>query len=86
LGGISDLDSSVWIVSELERNLKICIDEKTAKVAAIREKYSQWWLILIDHIGYGRERSIHIPPNDWNKIILVDPEQPEQAVELANCD
>ena len=52
MGGRSDLDSGGWVIPELERNLKICIDEKTAKVSAIRGRYSELWLALIDHINY----------------------------------
>ena len=73
MSGRSDEDSGGWVISELERNLQLCIDEKTAKVSAIRTKYTDWWLALIDHINYGGEEAIQIPPHDWDKIVLINP-------------
>ena len=82
MGGRSDFDSGGWVIPELERNLKICIDEKTAKVAAIRGKYSEWWLALIDRINYGAEEAIRVPPHNWDKIILINPLDPTKAFEI----
>jgi hypothetical protein len=89
LGGCVDRDSGGWVLPELERNLRICVAEKSRKVSRVRAKYPEWWLLLVDHIGHGlskvdREqfrqqlRMIH----DWDKIILVDPLNPKRAFEL----
>lgn len=53
LGSRVDADSGGWRLAELERNLGLCIAEKTAKVAAYRARYPEWWLLLVDQIGYG---------------------------------
>jgi hypothetical protein len=82
MAGCSDHDSGGWVIPELERNLKICIDEKTAKVSGIRTKYAEWWLALIDHINYGAKEAIQIPPHDWDKIILINPLNHTQAFEV----
>jgi hypothetical protein len=82
MGGRSDFDSGGWVIPELERNLKICIDEKTAKVSAIRGKYSEWWLALIDRINYGAQEAIQVPPHNWDKIILINPLDPTKAFEI----
>lgn len=91
LGGSSDDDGGGPVVAEMERNLRICISEKTTKVARIRSKYPEWWLVLVDYIGYGildgsdreqlRERVRRIK-HDWDKIILVNPLNSADAFEL----
>lgn len=89
LGGWMDYDSGGWVLAEMERNLEICLEEKTRKVSHVRYKYPEWWLVLIDYIGYGlgdfdrqlfrdqvrRER-------DWDKVILLDPTKHKEAFEL----
>ena len=46
LGGYIDLDSGGFVVSELNRNLEICANEKSGKIKDVRWKYSEWWLVL----------------------------------------
>ena len=53
LGAISDRDAGGFSVSEVYRNLSLCIAEKTQKIENYRHKYHLWWLIFIDYIGYG---------------------------------
>jgi hypothetical protein len=88
-GGYSDQDSGGWVFSETQKNLRICITEKTNKIARFRGKYETWWLILIDLIGYGVEdcdRTLfrgHLAiDHEWNKIILLNPLDPQSAYEL----
>jgi len=85
LGGWSDHDSGGFVVSELDRNLRICIAEKAIKVAKFRHKYIRWWLLLIDHIGYGQDeeevQALGLP-HSWDKVILVSPIDPANAFEL----
>lgn len=76
-----DLDSGGWIIPELERNIHICIEEKKNKVARVRTRYLEWWLVLIDYINYGMKESLHINHN-WDKVILVDPRNPKHAYEV----
>ena len=88
-GGSSDFDSGGFVVGEVARNLRYCIDEKTKKIARVRHRYPEWWLILVDQIGYG------LDPDDqeqlkahggvehaWDKVILVSPSSPERFFEL----
>jgi hypothetical protein len=82
MGGHSDYDSGGWIIPELERNLKICIDEKSMKIVSIRGKYPEWWLALIDLINFGGEEAIHVPPHNWDKIVLINPLDPTKAFEV----
>jgi hypothetical protein len=88
-GGYSDHDSGGWVLSETQKNLRICIKEKTQKIARFRKKYQEWWLILIDLIGYGVEdcdRTLfreHLAiDHEWNKVILLNPLDPQSAYEF----
>jgi hypothetical protein len=80
LGGYTDKDSGGWLLHELERNLKICLAEKSAKTAAYRHRYPEWWLVLVDHIGYGLGKMDQellaaraLINHDWSRVFLVDP-------------
>ena len=80
LGMFSDRDAGGWLLSEMERNLEMCIQEKTKKVQAFRAKYPVWWLVFVDHIGFplGEEDrdvfSERVQVNhDWDRVVLVDP-------------
>lgn len=90
LGGYTDHDSGGWIVSEIIRNLAIVIPEKSKKIERFQSKYSEWWLVLIDQIGYARLESHELDalrqyvqrPPEWDKIFLVNPVNPEHAIEI----
>ncbi len=88
-GGYSDSDSGGWVFSETQKNLRICVEEKTRKIARVRDKYQAWWLILIDYIGYGVDdcdRSLYREQlgvdHNWDKIILINPVNPRLGFEL----
>lgn len=90
LGGSGDHDSGGFVVSEMARNLRICIAEKTSKVSSVRTRYSEWWLALEDRIGYGALdesdrivlRELTQTDQGWNKIVLVNPLKPSSGFEL----
>lgn len=90
LGRSSDHESGGFVVSEMAENLRICIAEKSAKVAAVRSRYSEWWLALEDRIGYGildahdqkQLRELVSRDDQWNRIILVNPLKPSVGFEL----
>lgn len=90
LGGSSDHDSGGFVVSEIAENLRICIAEKSAKVANVRSRYSEWWLALEDRIGYGvldaddqrQLRELVRLDDQWKRIILVNPLKPSDAFDL----
>jgi hypothetical protein len=91
LGSRVDGDSGGWLLEELERNLRLCIAEKTGKVAAHRARYPEWWLLFVDHIGRGLpleetrrdfRTSVSVDHQDWQRIILVNPLDHRQHFEL----
>lgn len=90
LGMWTDGGSGGFVVSELHRNITICIEDKNHKIAGVRTKYTEWWLTLVDHIGYGvldesdREqlRQLIQIEHQWDKIVLVNPSNPTEGFEL----
>lgn len=89
LGGYSDLDSGGWLLAEMERNLRICIDEKTRSIASVKHRYPKWWLVLVDFIGFGfseRDRDLFHDKvrveHDWDRVVIVDPRDPTSSIEL----
>jgi hypothetical protein len=78
LDDTDDPDWGGWIMAELERNLRVCIDEKTRKIAPHRSKYPEWWLVLVAQPVYAASerhiqqfrRSTRIT-HDWDKIVIV---------------
>jgi hypothetical protein len=81
LGVFSDEDAGGWLGAELERNIKICLASKGRKIAPFRHKYPEWWLLLLDHIGYGRNESLHISHN-WDKVLVINPLDPTKGYEV----
>lgn len=86
MGGASDFNSGGFVISELKRNLQICLDKKTNLINRHRSKYLEWWLILADTIGYGLNeynrtqfREIVFIENNWDKVILINPIKPSEA-------
>lgn len=89
MGGCSDHDAGGFVISELKRNLEIVIREKSLKIARYRAKYNEWWLLLVDHIAYSLDaddrqdfREVVAIEHDWNKIVLINPLNAEQAFEI----
>jgi hypothetical protein len=90
LGGSADHDGGGFIVAEMERNLRICIDEKARKISRFLDRYPEWWLALEDRIGYGvldesdRQdlRQLISVADPWSKIVLVNPLNPALGFEL----
>jgi hypothetical protein len=89
MGGFSDRDSGGWVLSEMEAGIRYCADEKSKKISGIRKKYARWWLIFVDHIGYGLDefdreifREKLAISHDWDKIFIVDPLDPSRYFEV----
>jgi hypothetical protein len=89
LGGHCDHDSGGYVFEETQRNLRVCVEEKTRKIERVRHKYPEWWLVLVDRIGYGVEecdRELfreHLKvEHNWDKVVLLNPLDPRSAFEV----
>lgn len=88
--GSRDADFGPWLMEEYERNLRLCIAEKANSVAAHRSRYRDWWLVLVDYIGFHLSEesrkdfraSVSVDRHDWQRIILVNPLDHRQHFEV----
>ena len=88
-GGYSDRQTTGYVIHEIEVNLRLCIEEKTRKVAAMRHKYPEWWLVLPDHIGWGLDefdqesfRKQVSLIHSFDRVILLDPRDHTRAFRI----
>lgn len=51
--GSGDSDAGGWVIGVYADNIRHCVNEKSFKIAERLEKYSQWWLYLVDCMGFG---------------------------------
>lgn len=79
-GMSSDSDSGCLVVDCIYENLKLIIAEKERKIQNYKYKYSEWWLAVIDTIGYGLtnldQEQFHSRPrieSQFDRILLVSP-------------
>lgn len=80
MGGFHDKDADGMLLYKMEQNIQYCVNEKSQKIERVRAKYSNWWLALVDSIGYSLndfERELFRDKvsiqHNWDKIILIDP-------------
>lgn len=80
MGGYFDKDANGWFLPKMKVNIQYCASEKYQKIAKVRPEYTEWWLALVDHIGYGivddldREmlREQLSIEHGWDKILIID--------------
>lgn len=89
LGLITDSNSGGWVLDELERNIAICVAEKTQKVTPYANRYDEWWLALVDYINYGESFSqdqfarCGLVTRPWSRIVIINPLDPARSFELS---
>ncbi len=89
MAGCSDQESGGWLICEMESNINYCVSEKSRKIQKVRSKYPNWWLALVDHIGYSLDdfdrkifRDQVSIQHNWDKIILIDPRDHRRWFEI----
>jgi hypothetical protein len=76
----SDGDTGGFVVGLIHKNLQLIIKEKEDKTRSFKLKYPEWWLAVVDTIGYGLtdldlEHFYELPKiiHDFDRILLVSP-------------
>ena len=88
LGWVTDGDAGECGVEEVERNLRLCIAHKAAKVAAYRSRYAEWWLLLVDvAFGLDRRAGRQIQSDvrlglGWDRLVILEPATATLTFEL----
>lgn len=53
-----DNDSGGWVISMYTQEITECMEEKAKKIQPYFDRYKLWWLLLVDHIGFLREKDV----------------------------
>jgi len=77
------------VFGETQRNLRLCVEDKMQRIARVRHKYSEWWLVFVDHIGFGVDscdqelyrKHLDIE-HDLDHVILLSPLDKTRAFEV----
>jgi hypothetical protein len=74
--------------SRIERGLRF-FRQSDKKIANVRHKHPEWWLVSVDYIGFGLDdfdRSLFRDEvsisHAWDKIVLLDPNGKRDAMEI----
>ncbi|MGH8491831.1 MAG: hypothetical protein ACRERR_01810 [Moraxellaceae bacterium] len=88
-GGYNDIQSGGFVVEQLEKNIQYCVNEKAEKISGVHHMYPEWWLALVDHIGFhfGESRSaafqsVTLERQQWDRILVISPRPPHQVSEV----
>lgn len=87
-----DDNSGGCVLSIYISNIEFCIQEKTEKINQYLDKYSEWWLVLVDSIVYGINEPYEIErikhtiklPNVWKKLIIINPKNNKSILTILN--
>jgi hypothetical protein len=78
IGVLNDYDTGGFIVGIVHQNLKIVVEEKKSKIDPYYKRYKEWWLVLIDRIGFtlseeeiDQLKSLPIEIYPFKKLILI---------------
>lgn len=89
MAGCSDQESGGWLLAEMETNIRHCASEKSRKIEKVKSKYPEWWLALVDHIGYGLDdidremfRDQVSVVHSWDRIVIIDPKDHTRWFEI----
>ena len=92
LGNVSD-GEGILVLSELEKRIRDAVNGKHKKIAHRINRFSGWWLILVDYVGLvsnsgltknelnGLRVRINLE-NPWSRLIIVSRLQPHSWYEL----
>ena len=93
---LANVDSGMgcFLVPEYLAAIPGRVEEKTRKVRGRLDRYTEWWLVFLDHLGYvplatpelrdvGRSLTCGAP---WSRILVVSVTRPHRHCELWRTD
>ena len=87
--GCNDRDMGGFVFGDVEWNLRLCVEDKIRRIAGVRHKYPEWWLVFADHIGFGVDACDqelyrqHLDiEHDLDRLILLSPVDTTRAFEV----
>lgn len=77
--GGTDRESGGFVLAEFKKNFDYCVREKSEKIKGHLDKYTSWWLVLVDKIAYGFDederkeiKSMVSMDPVWDKVIVLE--------------
>jgi hypothetical protein len=77
--GGTDRESGGWMLDEFKKNFDHCVKEKSENIGSRYDKYTSWWLIMVDKIAHGFDEgeekyiiSMVRVNSFWDKVIVLD--------------
>jgi hypothetical protein len=87
--GDADENSGGSLISLMESNISHCVAEKSAKIAKCHARYAKWWLVLVDHIGFGFDslgRDLFLTqvsvPHAWDRVVVISHKDPTLFIDV----
>jgi hypothetical protein len=80
IGTEADFDSGGFVIPMYADNVNLCIKEKSDKIRIYKNRYDEWWLLLVDFLAGGfaaEDKDSFLQQikgrEDWNRIIIINP-------------
>lgn len=77
--GGTDRESGGWVLNEFKKNFDHCVKEKSENIRGRYDKYTSWWLVMVDKIAYWFNEdekkdiiSIVRLNSFWDKVIVLN--------------
>jgi hypothetical protein len=87
--GCNDTDVGGFSFGDTQWNLRLCVEDKMRRIARVRHLYPEWWLVFVDHIGFGVDPCDHELyrqhldiKHDLDRLILLSPLEEGQAFDI----
>jgi hypothetical protein len=88
-GIISDWNGGRLLIPMITENITYCISEKSEKIETYKGNYSEWWLLLVDHliIFCSKEDKKDLLDEDigvgnFDKVIIINPSNKKLLLEF----
>jgi hypothetical protein len=77
--GGTDRESGGWVLAKFKKNFNHCVEDKTEKIKQRHDKYTSWWLFLVEQIAHGfnesekdEVKSMVSVNTSWDKVVVLD--------------
>ena len=79
VAGSGDSDAGGWVIGVYADNIRHCVNEKSSKISKRLENYHNWWLYLVDCMGFGlnQQESLEVVlkvggTGNFDKVVVLD--------------
>ena len=88
LGAIDIAVDDGWALPTIERGIHKAIAMKDSKLSLNKISFNEYWLILLDHVAYGRIGNLPVfvkqEKSRWSRYFLLNPIDPENGKDISH--